>query len=79
MAVMGGVIGVLIAKFLLIPAVVAICNKTSLSVWMVNFKVSPETWVMAAAVSVGVGILAGVLPAIQSSRLNITDGLRRVV
>ncbi|HTO76262.1 MAG TPA: FtsX-like permease family protein [Thermoanaerobaculia bacterium] len=79
MAVLGGTIGVLIAKFALIPAVVAICNKTSLSVWMVNFKVSPETWVMAAAVSVGVGILAGVLPAIQSSRLNIVDGLRRVV
>ena len=30
-------------------------------------------------VSVGVGIVAGFLPAIRSSRLNIIDGLRRVV
>ncbi len=79
MALLGGIVGVLIARFLFIPAVVAICNKTSLSVWMVNFRVSPETWILATVVSVGVGILAGVLPAVQSSRLNIVDGLRRVV
>ena len=79
MALLGGIVGVLIARFLFIPAVVAICNKTSLSVWMVNFRVSPETWLLATIVSVGVGILAGVLPAVQSSRLNIVDGLRRVV
>ena len=79
MSLLGGIVGVLIAKVFIVPAVVAICNKTSLSVWMVNFRVSPETWLLATIVSVGVGILAGVLPAVQSSRLNIVDGLRRVV
>jgi ABC-type antimicrobial peptide transport system permease subunit len=34
---------------------------------------------LAFVVSVGVGILAGFLPAIQSSRLRIVDGLRKVV
>ena len=44
-----------------------------------NFKVTPQTLVLAFVVSVGVGVLAGFLPAIQSSRLKIVDGLRRVV
>ena len=34
---------------------------------------------MAFAVSVGVGILAGFVPAIRSSRIRIVDGLRQVV
>ena len=79
MALLGGVLGVLIAKFLIIPAILAVTSKTSLSIWLVNFKVTPATWMMAFAVSVGVGILAGFVPAIQSSRLRIVDGLRRVV
>jgi len=79
MALIGGVLGVLIAKFLIIPAIIAVTSKTSLSIWLVNFKVTLATWMMAFAVSVGVGILAGFVPAIQSSRLRIVDGLRRVV
>ena len=34
---------------------------------------------MAFVVSVGVGILAGFIPAVRSSQLNIVDGLRKVV
>ena len=54
-------------------------NKTSISIWLVNFKVSPATLAMAFVVSVGVGILAGFIPAVRSSQLNIVDGLRKVV
>lgn len=79
MSLLGGIVGVLLAKFLIIPALVAVGNKTSVSIWLVNFRVSLETWLVAFAVSVGVGIFAGFLPAIRSSRLNIVDGLRRVV
>jgi putative ABC transport system permease protein len=79
MALLGGVLGVILAKFLLIPALVAGGNKTSISIWLVNFKVSPQTLVLAFVVSVGVGILAGFMPAITSSRLRIVDGLRKVV
>ena len=79
MSLLGGILGVLIAKFVIIPLVVAVGNKTSISIWLVNFRVTPQTLALAFGVSVGVGILAGFLPAFQSSRLNIVDGLRRVV
>ncbi len=79
MSLLGGVLGVLLAKFVFIPALVAGGNKTSISIWLVNFKVSPETLALAFVVSVGVGILAGFVPAINSSRLRIVDGLRKVV
>ena len=79
MSLLGGFVGVLLAKFLFIPMLVALGNKTSISAWLVNFRVSPETLVMAFVVSVGVGILAGFVPAIRSSRLKIVDGLRQVV
>jgi ABC-type antimicrobial peptide transport system permease subunit len=58
---------------------VAAGNKTSISIWLVNFKVSTETLALAFLVSVGVGILAGFVPAIRSSQLKIVDGLRQVV
>ena len=76
---LGGVLGVLLAKYFFIPALVAAGNKTSISIWLVNFKVSPQTLAMAFIVSVGVGILAGFVPAIRSSQLRIVDGLRKVV
>ena len=79
MSLLGGFLGVLLAKFFFIPALVAAGNKTSISVWLINFRVSPDTLLLAFGVSVGVGIVAGFVPAIRSSRLNIVDGLRRVV
>jgi putative ABC transport system permease protein len=79
MALLGGVLGVLIARFFFIPALLAVGNKTSISIWLVNFKVSLETLTLAFCISVGVGVLAGFVPAVRSSRLRIVDGLRRVV
>ena len=79
MSLLGGVLGVLLAKFLFIPLLLAVGNKTSVSIWLTNFRVSPQMLALAFAVSVGVGILAGFAPAIRSSRLKIVDGLRQVV
>ena len=79
MSLLGGLLGVLLAKYFFIPALVAAGNKTSISVWLINFRVTPDTLLLAFGVSVGVGIVAGFVPAIRSSRLNIVDGLRRVV
>jgi putative ABC transport system permease protein len=79
MSLLGGVLGVLLAKYFFIPALVAAGNKTSISIWLINFKVGAATLAMAFAVSVGVGILAGFVPAVRSSQLNIVDGLRKVV
>jgi putative ABC transport system permease protein len=79
MAFLGGVLGVGLAKFAFVPLLVAIANKTSISVWMINFRVSTDTLLLAFGVSVGIGILAGFVPAINSSRRRIVDGLRQVV
>jgi len=79
MSLLGGILGVLLAKFVFIPALVALGNKTSISAWLVNFRVSGETLLMAFVISVGVGILAGFVPAIRSSQRRIVDGLRQVV
>jgi putative ABC transport system permease protein len=79
MSLLGGVLGVLLAKFFFVPALVAAGNKTAISAWLVNFRVSAATLVMAFTISVGIGILAGFIPAIRSSRLKIVDGLRQVV
>jgi len=79
MALLGGLIGVLLAKFLIIPAFLAVLSKTSVSIWLVNFRVTARTWAMACMVSVCVGIFAGFIPAIRSSQLRIVDGLRKVV
>jgi putative ABC transport system permease protein len=79
MSLLGGIFGVLLAKFAFIPLLLAVGNKTSVSIWLTNFRVSPQTLALAFVVSVGVGILAGFAPAIRSSRLKIVDGLRQVV
>jgi putative ABC transport system permease protein len=79
MSLMGGILGVLLAKYVFIPLLVALGNKTSISAWLVNFRVSGETLLMAFGISVGVGILAGFVPAIRSAQRNIVDGLRQVV
>jgi putative ABC transport system permease protein len=79
MALLGGILGVILAKVIIIPTLLAVGNKTSISIWLVNFRVSPQTLAMAFLVAVGVGVLAGFVPAVRSSRLRIVDGLRQVV
>jgi putative ABC transport system permease protein len=79
MSLLGGLVGILLAKLLLIPAIVAGGSKTALSVFLINFKVTPQVFLGAFLVSVGIGILAGFVPAIRSSQIKIVDGLRQVV
>lgn len=79
MSLLGGILGVALAQFFFVPALVAAGNKTSISVWLINFRVTGETLFLAFVISVGVGILAGFVPAINSSRRRIVDGLRQVV
>ena len=79
MALIGGVLGVVLAKYVFIPLIVKIGAKTSMAGFLINFQVSPETLVTAFVVSVGVGVLAGFVPAIRSSQTRIVDGLRQVV
>ncbi|HEX9286632.1 MAG TPA: ABC transporter permease [Thermoanaerobaculia bacterium] len=79
MSLLGGLLGIFLAKFLLIPAIVAGGAKTSLSVFLINFKVTWQVFLGAFLVAVGIGVLAGFVPAIRSSQVRIVDGLRQVV
>ncbi|MFN2385715.1 MAG: ABC transporter permease [Thermoanaerobaculia bacterium] len=79
MALLGGVIGVFLARFVIIPGMVKGMETTPMAPLLINFRVSPEVLLMAFLVSVGIGILAGFVPAIRSSQTKIIDGLRQVV
>jgi putative ABC transport system permease protein len=79
LSLLGGLVGILLAKFLLIPLILTAGAQTALAVWLVNFRVTFPIFLGAFLVSVGVGVLAGFFPAIRASRLNIVDGLRQVV
>jgi putative ABC transport system permease protein len=79
MSLLGGILGIVLAKYLFIPGMVKGMATTPMAPFLINFKV---TWIVLSAafgVSVGVGILAGFVPAIRSSQVRIVDGLRQVV
>jgi putative ABC transport system permease protein len=79
MALIGGVLGVILAKYFFIPGMVKGMETTPMAPFLLNFRVTPETLAAAFGVSVGVGVLAGFVPAIRSSQIRIVDGLRQVV
>jgi putative ABC transport system permease protein len=79
MALLGGVLGVILAKWLIIPGMVKGMQTTPMAPFLLNFKVSWEVLLAAFGISVGVGILAGFVPAVRSSQIRIVDGLRKVV
>ena len=79
MSLLGGLVGVVLAKFLFVPGLVKGMATTPMAPFLINFKVVPSILAAAFGISVGVGILAGFVPAIRSSRLKIVDGLRQVV
>jgi putative ABC transport system permease protein len=77
MALLAGLLRVALAKFCFIPGPVA-AAQTSISVWL-TVQSDPDTLRLAFVVSLWVGILAGFMPAVRSSQLEIVDGLRQVV
>ncbi len=79
MSLLGGVVGVVLAKYLFIPGMVKGMATTPMAPFMINFKVTWSILAAAFLISVGVGVLAGFVPAIRSSQVRIVDGLRQVV
>ncbi|HTO89018.1 MAG TPA: FtsX-like permease family protein [Thermoanaerobaculia bacterium] len=79
MALLGGVIGLIGAKYLIIPGMIGFMKYTPMAPFLINFKVSGVVLLAAFGISVGVGVLAGFVPAIRSSQIRIVDGLRQVV
>ncbi|HXM75508.1 MAG TPA: FtsX-like permease family protein, partial [Thermoanaerobaculia bacterium] len=79
MSLLGGSVGVVLAKFVLVPGMVKGMATTPMAPFLINFKVNSLVLVAAFAISVAIGVLAGFVPAIRSSRIRIVDGLRQVV
>lgn len=79
MALLGGLFGVVLAKWAIIPGMVKALATTPMAPFLLNFRVSLEILGAAFVVAVGVGVIAGFVPAISSSRIRIVDGLRKVV
>jgi putative ABC transport system permease protein len=79
MALLGGVFGVVLAKWLIIPGMVKGMQTSPMAPFLLNFRVSWEVLLAAFGISVAVGVLAGFVPAIRSSQIRIVDGLRKVV
>ena len=76
-AVFGGLLG--IAVFSLIePAIKRGIMTTPLGTFASGFNLDPGILLLAFLLAVGVGLLAGVVPAIRSAQRSITDGLRQV-
>jgi putative ABC transport system permease protein len=79
MSLLGGLVGVVLAKYFFIPGMVKGMETSPMAPFMINFKVTWAVLASAFGISVGVGILAGFVPAIRSSQVKIVDGLRQVV
>ena len=79
MSLLGGILGVVLAKYLFVPGMVKGMATTPMAPFLINFRVTGSVLLAAFLISVGVGVLAGFVPAIRSSRIRIVDGLRQVV
>jgi putative ABC transport system permease protein len=71
-ALMGAVLGVA----LLFPAASAFSAK--IGTLFPVFKIAPQTILLQLAAAIAVGLVAAVVPALRSMRVNIVDGLRSI-
>lgn len=77
LSLIGGALGVALAVPL-IRGLVAVMKHTPVAPFTYNFRVTGATLFFAFLVSVGIGVLSGVVPAIRSARIRVVDGLRQV-
>lgn len=76
LGIVGGLLGVLIA----IPVIMVLIGpflEQNMSIFFPIFRMNASTAVIAVAIAVVLGALAGVLPALQASRLNVIEALRQ--
>jgi putative ABC transport system permease protein len=77
LAVVGGVLGAVIAYVLFNNMSVSTLGQNFTQV-VFNFKVTPELVLRGLVISVVIGMLGGLLPAIRAARLPVTAGLREL-
>ena len=68
---LGGAIGVFAAKFFFGRA-------TFLDAWFPGFGVTWPTAIQGIAIALGIGLLAGLIPALRAARLPVVQALRQV-
>jgi putative ABC transport system permease protein len=78
LSLLGGTLGVLLSVPI-IRGMVEGMKHSPAAPFTYNFRVTGGTLFFAFLVSVGIGILSGIVPAIRSSRIKVVDGLRQVV
>lgn len=78
LSLLGGALGVIVSMPL-IQGLAAGMKHTPVAPFAYNFRVTGATLITAFLVSVGIGIISGIFPAIRSSRIKVVDGLRQVV
>jgi putative ABC transport system permease protein len=77
LAVAGGLLGALIAYVLFNNMSVSTLGQNFTQV-VFNFKVTPELVVRGLIISIVIGMVGGLLPAIRAARLPVTAGLREL-
>jgi putative ABC transport system permease protein len=77
LAVLGGVLGALIAYGLFNGLSVSTIGQNFTQV-VFNFKVTPALVIQGLVISVVIGMIGGLLPAIRAARLPVTTGLREL-
>lgn len=70
LVLLGGGLGIALAK-VSEPGIVKM-----LGTMFPGFAIQPDVLGLAAAVTAGIGVLAGILPALQAARLEVVDALR---
>jgi len=78
LSLLGGIVGALLSVPL-IQGLAAGMKHTPVAPFAYNFRVTGATLLTAFLVSVGIGVVSGIVPAIRSSRIKVVDGLRQVV
>jgi putative ABC transport system permease protein len=78
LALLGGIAGVLLAVPM-VHGIVEGLRHSPAAPFTYNFRVTGGTLVIAFLASVSIGVLAGIVPAIRSSRIEVVEGLRQVV
>src|SRR4051812_19711009 len=77
LALLGGVLGAAIAYVLFNNMTVSTMGQTFTQV-VFNFKVTPELVIRGLIISISIGMVGGLLPAIRAARLPVTTGLREL-
>jgi putative ABC transport system permease protein len=77
LALVGGCLGAVVAYVLFNNMTVSTMGQSFTQV-VFNFKITPELVIRGLVISITIGMVGGLLPAIRAARLPVTTGLREL-